>query len=146
MSGTENYKLPEQVKLLAQTTQLKGLMTIIRDKNTPRADFIFYADRIIRLLVEEGERVMIWSSTMNTIVLTRFVGLNHLPVIDKTVMTPTNAEYNGIAFEGRICGVSIMRAGEAMEQGLRECCRYAKFFSFDDNLFDRSTLYIILFL
>lgn len=54
MAGTENYKLPEQVKLLEQTTQLKGLMTIIRDKNTPRADFIFYADRIIRLLVEEG--------------------------------------------------------------------------------------------
>jgi hypothetical protein len=54
MAGTDNYKLPEQVKLLAQTTQLKGLMTIIRDKNTPRADFIFYADRIIRLLVEEG--------------------------------------------------------------------------------------------
>jgi uracil phosphoribosyltransferase len=49
--------------------------------------------------------------------------LNHLPVIDKNVMTPTNVEYNGIAFEGRICGVSIMRAGEAMEQGLRECCR-----------------------
>jgi len=54
MSGTGNYKLPEQVKLLAQTTQLKGLMTIIRDKETPRSDFIFYADRIIRLLVEEG--------------------------------------------------------------------------------------------
>ncbi|KAG2237727.1 hypothetical protein INT48_009665 [Thamnidium elegans] len=103
MSGTENYKLPEQVKILTQTTQLKGLMTIIRCKETPRADFIFYADRIIRLLVEEG--------------------LNHLPVVDKNVLTPTNAEYNGIAFEGRICGVSIMRAGEAMEQGLRECCR-----------------------
>lgn len=54
MAGTNNYKLPQQVKLLAQTSQLKGLMTIIRDKNTPRADFIFYADRIIRLLVEEG--------------------------------------------------------------------------------------------
>ncbi|CEP15520.1 hypothetical protein [Parasitella parasitica] len=103
MAGTDNYELPEQVKLLAQTTQLKGLMTIIRDKETPRSDFIFYADRIIRLLVEEG--------------------LNHLPVVDKTVMTPTNAEYQGIDFEGRICGVSIMRAGEAMEQGLRECCR-----------------------
>ncbi|CRK23774.1 hypothetical protein BN1723_013111 [Verticillium longisporum] len=24
---------------------------------------------------------------------------------------------------GKICGVSIMRAGEAMEQGLRDCCR-----------------------
>lgn len=32
-------------------------------------------------------------------------------------------DYNGVSFEGRICGVSIMRAGEAMEAGLRECCR-----------------------
>jgi uracil phosphoribosyltransferase len=51
------------------------------------------------------------------------IGLNHLPVVDKTVVTPTGADYKGIAFEGRICGVSIMRAGEAMEQGLRDCCR-----------------------
>lgn len=53
----------------------------------------------------------------------RGVGLNHLPVVDKTVKTPTGADYNGIDFKGRICGVSIMRAGEAMEQGLRDCCR-----------------------
>jgi len=33
-------------------------------------------------------------------------------------------EYNGVSFEGKICGVSIMRAGESMEQGLRDCCRY----------------------
>ncbi|EIE83761.1 hypothetical protein RO3G_08466 [Rhizopus delemar RA 99-880] len=92
---TDSYTLPEQVKLLTQNSQLKGLMTIIRDKDTPRADFIFYADRIIRLLVEE----------------------------DKSITTPTGNDYKGIAFEGRICGVSIMRAGEAMEQGLRECCR-----------------------
>jgi uracil phosphoribosyltransferase len=32
-------------------------------------------------------------------------------------------EYNGVSFEGKICGVSIMRAGESMEQGLRDCCR-----------------------
>jgi uracil phosphoribosyltransferase len=55
--------------------------------------------------------------------LNQLIGLNHLPVINKNVLTPTDVEYNGIAFEGRICGVSIMRAGEAMEQGLRECCR-----------------------
>ncbi|KAI7882733.1 PRTase-like protein [Lichtheimia hyalospora FSU 10163] len=96
-------ELPPQVQVLAATPQLKGLMTIIRSKDTPRADFIFYADRIIRLLVEEG--------------------LNHLPVVDKTVATPTDVPYKGIDFEGRICGVSIMRAGESMEQGLRECCR-----------------------
>ncbi|KAI9306218.1 uracil phosphoribosyltransferase-domain-containing protein [Cunninghamella echinulata] len=103
--ATENkvYTPPSQVQVLAATSQLKGLMTIIRSKETPRADFIFYADRIIRLLVEEG--------------------LNHLPVIDKSVDTPTGVEYKGLSFQGRICGVSIMRAGEAMEQGLRECCR-----------------------
>jgi uracil phosphoribosyltransferase len=76
---------------------------MIRDKNTGRADFIFYSNRIIRLLVEEG--------------------LNHLPVIEHTIKTPVGRSYSGVKFEGKICGVSIMRAGEAMEQALRECCR-----------------------
>ena len=76
---------------------------MIRDKNTNRADFIFYSNRIIRLLVEEG--------------------LNHLPVVEHTVTTPVGSSYAGVHFQGKICGVSIMRAGEAMEQGLRECCR-----------------------
>lgn len=76
---------------------------MIRDKNTERADFIFYSNRIIRLLVEEG--------------------LNHLPVMEHTVTTPVGRTYAGLMFQGKICGVSIMRAGEAMEQGLRDCCR-----------------------
>jgi uracil phosphoribosyltransferase len=76
---------------------------MIRDKNTDRADFIFYSNRIIRLLVEEG--------------------LNHLPVVAHTVTTPVGRTYAGVMFQGKICGVSIMRAGEAMEQGLRDCCR-----------------------
>jgi uracil phosphoribosyltransferase len=76
---------------------------MIRDKNTHRADFIFYSNRIIRLLVEEG--------------------LNHLPVVEHTITTPVGRSYAGVMFQGKICGVSIMRAGEAMEQGLRDCCR-----------------------
>uniref|UniRef100_A0A4W5KB21 Phosphoribosyltransferase domain-containing protein n=1 Tax=Hucho hucho TaxID=62062 RepID=A0A4W5KB21_9TELE len=31
--------------------------------------------------------------------------------------------YEGVKFERGNCGVSIMRSGEAMEQGLRDCCR-----------------------
>lgn len=93
-----------------QETYIDSLLTIIRDKTTPRSDFIFYSDRIIRLLVEEG--------TCRT-----DQGLNHLPVLEKTVMTPTGQPYTGVEFQGRICGVSILRAGEAMESGLRECCR-----------------------
>ncbi|KAJ3511203.1 hypothetical protein NLJ89_g4238 [Agrocybe chaxingu] len=95
--------LPPSVFTLPQTAQLEALYTIIRDKETSRGDFLFYSDRIIRLLVEEG--------------------LNHLPVVARTVETPTGAIYNGLAFEGKICGVSILRAGEAMEAGLREVCR-----------------------
>lgn len=76
---------------------------MIRDHRTNRADFIFYSNRIIRLLVEEG--------------------LNHLPVIQQEITTPVGRHYNGVKFEGKICGVSIMRAGESMEQGLRDCCR-----------------------
>ncbi|KAG0257922.1 Uracil phosphoribosyltransferase, synthesizes UMP from uracil [Mortierella polycephala] len=79
------------------------MMGIIRDKNTNRENFVFYADRIIRLLVEEG--------------------LNHLPVVETTILTPTGQEYQGVEFQGRICGVSIIRAGESMEQGLRDVCR-----------------------
>lgn len=76
---------------------------MIRDKETKRADFIFYSNRIIRLLVEEG--------------------LNHLPTDTRVITTPTGRECRGVRFQGKICGVSIMRAGEAMEQGLRDCCR-----------------------
>lgn len=49
--------------------------------------------------------------------------MNQLPVDPITIETPTNQLYEGVKFQGRICGVSIMRAGESMEQGLRECCR-----------------------
>lgn len=93
----------ENVHVLPQTPQLIALLTIIRDKDTERADFIFYSNRIIRLLVEEG--------------------LNHLPVVAHTVTSPVGKDYVGVKFQGKICGVSIMRAGESMEEGLRECCR-----------------------
>jgi uracil phosphoribosyltransferase len=44
-------------------------------------------------------------------------------VVQQTITTPLNTTYQGVKFAGNICGVSIMRAGEAMEQGLRDCCR-----------------------
>ncbi|KAJ1704918.1 uracil phosphoribosyltransferase [Aspergillus flavus] len=97
-TATVSKDIPyENVHVLPQTPHM------IRDKRTGRADFIFYSNRIIRLLVEEG--------------------LNHLPVVEQAVTTPVGRTYLGVKFEGKICGVSIMRAGEAMEQGLRDCCR-----------------------
>jgi uracil phosphoribosyltransferase len=69
---TNRASLPPSVVTLPQTAQLEALYTIIRDKETSRGDFLFYSDRIIRLLVEEG--------------------LNHLPVVEKVVETPTVSE------------------------------------------------------
>ncbi|KAG6062863.1 Uracil phosphoribosyltransferase, synthesizes UMP from uracil [Claviceps aff. humidiphila group G2b] len=93
----------DNIHVLPQSPQLIALLSIIRNQHTERADFIFYSNRIIRLLVEEG--------------------LNHLPTVEHDVTTPLGRTYNGLMFQGKICGVSIMRAGEAMEQGLRDCCR-----------------------
>ncbi|XP_060105304.1 uracil phosphoribosyltransferase homolog [Heteronotia binoei] len=91
------------LKLLPMNDQIRELQTIIRDRTASRGDFVFSADRLIRLVVEEG--------------------LNQLPYTECTVTTPTGYKYEGVKFEKGNCGVSIMRSGEAMEQGLRDCCR-----------------------
>ncbi|KAM8965428.1 uracil phosphoribosyltransferase homolog [Sarcophilus harrisii] len=96
-------QLGPQLKLLPMNDQIRELQTIIRDKTASRGDFMFSADRLIRLVVEEG--------------------LNQLPYKECTVTTPTGYKYEGVKFEKGNCGVSIMRSGEAMEQGLRDCCR-----------------------
>lgn len=95
-----------QVKLVPQTPQLKVLHTRIRDKEATREDFVFFADRLIRLIVEEG--------------------LAQLPVREKVVQTPTGVPYTGCEPLEGVCGVSIMRAGESMEQALRDTCRGAR--------------------
>ena len=48
--------------------QIRGMHTIIRDREVNRSDFVFYSDRIIRLVVEHG--------------------LGHLPFNEKVVLTP----------------------------------------------------------
>ena len=60
--------LPPNTCALPRTGQLAGLLTAIRDKQTARGDFIFYSDRIIRLLVEEGASrpfCLRWTATVS---------------------------------------------------------------------------------
>lgn len=99
----KEVKTIKNMHVLKYTPQLKSLYTIIRDRNTAREDFIFYSDRIIRLLVEEG--------------------LNLLPISSKTITTPTSSTFSGSVFKGDICAVSIVRAGESMEKAVREVCK-----------------------
>lgn len=101
------------LKIIDSNDQIKELQTIIRDKNTTRSDFKFYADRLIRLVIEES--------------------LNQLPYSDCSVITPTGAIYDGLRYRSGNCGVSIIRSGEAMEQGLRDCCRSIRIGRFWSN-------------
>eukprot|EP00741_Cyanophora_paradoxa_P008284 tig00001284_g8013.t1 len=89
--------------VLKSNPQVKAIQTIIRDQNTTRNEFVFHSNRLIRLLIEEG--------------------LSHLPFEERIVTTPTGESYKGTAPAAHICGVSIIRAGESMEAGLREVCQ-----------------------
>lgn len=53
-------------------------------------------------------------------------GLGHLPFTEKAVITPTGRPYIGVDFAKKLCGVSIIRSGEAFENALRACCKGIK--------------------
>ncbi|XP_024358778.1 uridine/cytidine kinase UKL1, chloroplastic isoform X4 [Physcomitrium patens] len=94
------------VFVIQSTFQIRGMHTLIRDQETNKHDFVFYADRLIRLIVENG--------------------LGHMPFTEKQVITPTGSIYVGVDFCKQLCGVSIIRSGESMENALRACCKGIK--------------------
>ncbi|PQQ13226.1 uridine kinase-like protein 5 [Prunus yedoensis var. nudiflora] len=94
------------IQSLASMNSIRGMHTLIRDAKTTKHDFVFYADRLIRLVVEHG--------------------LGHLPFKEKQVITPTGSVYSGVVFYKRLCGVSVIRSGESMENALRACVKGIK--------------------
>ncbi|GAB4817832.1 hypothetical protein N2152v2_004878 [Parachlorella kessleri] len=94
------------LEVIPSNFQIRGMHTIVRNHETDTTDFVFYADRLLRLVVEAG--------------------LGHLPFYEKTVITPTGHQYVGVDFAKKLCGVSIIRSGEAMENALRACCKGIK--------------------
>uniref|UniRef100_A0A2N9GYZ0 uridine/cytidine kinase n=1 Tax=Fagus sylvatica TaxID=28930 RepID=A0A2N9GYZ0_FAGSY len=99
-------KIYPNLYVIHSTFQIRGMHTLIRDAQTTKHDFVFYADRLIRLVVEHG--------------------LGHLPFTEKQVITPTGSVYTGVDFCKRLCGVSVIRSGESMENALRACCKGIK--------------------
>lgn len=104
MGNDINGKHYPQLFVHEQTAQLKCLLTTLYDREAQPSEWVFTADRVSRMMVE--------------------FALNFLPIEPKTVTTPVDGEtYDGVKFAGHIVGVSIIRAGEAMEASLRSCCR-----------------------
>ncbi|XBH93187.1 hypothetical protein VPH35_084163 [Triticum aestivum] len=99
-------KVFRNVFVVQSTFQIRGMHTLIRDRDITTPDFVFYSDRLIRLVVEHG--------------------LGHLPFTEKQIITPTGSVYTGVDFCKKLCGVSIVRSGESMENALRACCKGIK--------------------
>uniref|UniRef100_A0A674MMV0 Uridine-cytidine kinase n=1 Tax=Takifugu rubripes TaxID=31033 RepID=A0A674MMV0_TAKRU len=99
-SAHQGQPLPETLSVMESTPQVRGMHTIIRNKETNRDEFIFYSKRLMRLLIEHA--------------------LSFLPLKSVSVETPQGGVYNGKSCFHR---VSILRAGETMEQALMAVCK-----------------------
>jgi uracil phosphoribosyltransferase len=87
--------------VLPKTKNLTYLYSKIRDGKTNRQDFVQYSNRILAMLVEEA--------------------LNFAPFTERKVHTPTDADYDGFDLDmDHMCAVSIVRAGESMEEVCRQ--------------------------
>ncbi|XP_061836873.1 uridine-cytidine kinase-like 1 isoform X5 [Nerophis lumbriciformis] len=103
-SAHQAQPLPQTLSVLESTPQVRGMHTIIRNRETSRDEFIFYSKRLMRLLIERA--------------------LSFLPSQLHVVQTPQGEDYEGRTFHGKgITGVSILRAGETMEPALRAVCK-----------------------
>uniref|UniRef100_A0A6Q2YVL8 Uridine-cytidine kinase n=1 Tax=Esox lucius TaxID=8010 RepID=A0A6Q2YVL8_ESOLU len=103
-SAHQGQPLPKTLSVMESTPQVRGMHTIIRNKDTNRDEFIFYSKRLMRLLIEHA--------------------LSFLPLKPVQVETPQGSVYEGRRLSGkRITGVSILRAGETMEQALMAVCK-----------------------
>lgn len=102
---------------------IQGIMTILRDRDTERGDFIFHADRLSTLIVEKA--------------------LSLIPYQPKTVTTPLSLQFEGVEVKEKVSytvkdvfepqdleltlqnliGVSILRSGGPFVHGLRRVIR-----------------------
>ncbi|KAH9037867.1 armadillo/beta-catenin/plakoglobin [Lactarius pseudohatsudake] len=88
------------LSVLEQTPQLKGIYTVLRDRTSTRQDFIFFTDRLATLLVERA--------------------MEKLPYREVAVETPVGEQCKGKAIDVEsLCGVTILRSGGPLEQGLQ---------------------------
>ena len=90
--------LSRKVHIMKQTSQMRGMNTIIHDIDTSPEDFIFYFDRLAALLVEQG--------------------LNNAAFVSKQVLTPHDKPYLGLEPAGEVSAVIVLRGGASLEAGL----------------------------
>jgi uridine kinase len=96
-----SVKVCEKVIQIDQTNQILGMHTILYDHSISRHDFVFYFDRVAKILVNRAlDEIRYYSP--------------------QKVVTPLGASHDGVRlpFED-ICAVTIIRGGECFNNALR---------------------------
>jgi len=88
--------------MVVDSRAVEVLLTKIRDKNTGHKDYVYYTDRLLRILSEEC--------------------LAFLPSVQPVLINTVCGPYTGLSLPAfdQLCGVSIMRSGDILLEGLRK--------------------------
>ncbi|KAG7286942.1 hypothetical protein NEMBOFW57_006442 [Staphylotrichum longicolle] len=100
-TDAKSEPLSDQVIVMKQTSQMRGMNTIIHNIDTSNEDFIFYFNRLAALLVEQA--------------------LNKIPFTPAEIATPQGRTYAGLEPKGEVSAVIVLRGGAALEAGLHRC-------------------------
>jgi uridine kinase len=96
---SEDVPLSPNVIIL-DSNQVRGINTTLMEPGLDREDFVFYFDRLAVMLVEKATEPLFYHSSV--------------------VQTPLNDHsYNGLALDGEISAVVILRGGSILETGLK---------------------------
>ncbi|GAB7330906.1 hypothetical protein MBLNU13_g02429t1 [Cladosporium sp. NU13] len=97
---SEDAPLSSNVILLEHSNQVRGINTRLMERNLVREDFVFYFDRLAVMLIEKATEPLLYKSS----------------VVETPV--PGNV-YNGLALDGVVSAVVILRGGSILETGLK---------------------------
>jgi len=86
-----------------RTRYVEMILTAMRDGESSRDDFVFFSNQLMRLVMQET--------------------LDKLPHKPQRITTPTGVTHEGLAIDGTVSTVSILRSGEAMEASARALLR-----------------------
>ena len=95
-------------------------MTILRDQQTERGDFIFYADRLSTLIVEKAlELIPYRPKTVKTLTGAAYEGVVQTDEVGITILEKMHLLIN----KQELVGISILRSGGPFSHGLRRVIR-----------------------
>jgi uridine kinase len=97
---SEDAPMSPNVIILEHSNQVRGINTRLMERNLVREDFVFYFDRLAVMLIEKATEPLLYKST----------------VVETPV--PGNV-YNGLALDGVVSAVVILRGGSILETGLK---------------------------